>query len=189
MNGIVHGVVVHTIRNSFSFPLTGNLTKIELSFTFSYSSSCFDSAVPQSAHQCIVFSPSYKRLFSCAFLTSHQVPSIKLFFTDIYAFSKSIQTPKRRKSLFISLRLSRENFLHSLTNLSTPYSGISSLCFKPSLASTLSSVGSPCMSYPARSHTSKPFMRLYLCTTSFKGLFHAVPRCMLPDVYGGPSRK
>src|SRR3989338_2879442 len=56
--GIVQGVVVHIIRNSFSLPFILNLRNTDLSFTSLYSSSCFASAVSQLAHHLIVLRPS-----------------------------------------------------------------------------------------------------------------------------------
>ena len=109
--------------------------------------------------------------------------------TDWYALSKSIHTPRRLKSSFMTLMFSMESSLHAFTNPSTPNLAISSLLLMPSFFSAAFSVGRPCMSYPARSSTSKPCMRLYLRMESFNDLFQAVPMWTFPDVYGGPSRK
>src|SRR3989338_2099064 len=48
---------------------------MEISLDFSYSSSCFATAVSQLAHHVIGRAPLYKRFFSCAFFISHHSPS------------------------------------------------------------------------------------------------------------------
>ncbi len=74
LKGMVHGVVVHMMRNSLSLPTTGNFKKIESSDTSLYSNSCFANAVWHDAHHGIVRNPRYNLFFSSAFFTNHHSP-------------------------------------------------------------------------------------------------------------------
>ncbi len=160
LNAIVHGVVVHIMKNSSFLPFTSIFTKIDLSFTSLYSSSCLASAVWFFQSQAMLLSPSYSLFASCAFFTSHHSPSMYSFVTDWYAFSKSIHTPNRIKSWFITLRFLMLSSLQAFVNLSTPNLTMSSLVFSFSSFSAAFSVGRPCMSYPALSITLKPCILL-----------------------------
>src|SRR5215813_13431522 len=59
--------------------------------------------------------------------------------------------------------------------------------FGPSSRSTRNSIGRPWQSYPTTYGASNPAIDFDLTTTSFRILFSAVPRWMLPFAYGGPS--
>jgi len=64
----------------------------------------------------------------------------------MYGRSQSIHTPSSWKSAFICFWNSSAKFLQVPTNRSMPYASISFLFLTPIDLSTLTSMGSPCMS-------------------------------------------
>src|SRR3989339_848987 len=107
----------------------------------------------------------------------------------MYGFCISTQYPicsvRDSHSLVYFITSLRQAALYSSTEMVLP---ISSFVI-PSIFSTPSSTGRPCVSHPAFLSTRNPFCVLYLQNTSFRAL--AITWCIpgMPLAEGGPSRK
>src|SRR5208337_5220142 len=107
--GRVQGVVVQMRRYSPGFPVRGNLTKTEGSFSSQYSTSASAIAVSHRGHQFTTRWPRSSIPRSSALARVHQAASIYSGFTVWYAPGKSIQTPRAANWSSISFLLSTAN--------------------------------------------------------------------------------
>ena len=148
--GNVQGVVVHA-RKYASSPTTLKRTTAERSFTalYPWATSCDERGVPHLGQYGTILNPLYKRFLFHISFSAHHSDSMKSLWYVTYGLSMSAQNPTvPEKSSHIPL------YFHTLSlqcsiNGSRPYFSICSLPSSPSIFSTSSSTGSPCVSHPA----------------------------------------
>src|SRR3989344_3107511 len=107
----------------------------------------------------------------------------------MYGCAISIQNPILSVSFSQSSLYFQTDSRHFLLNAAMPYFSMSFLFLSPSVFSTSTSTGSPCVSQPARRGAKNPRMVLYLKTTSLKTRVSKCPMCGTLLAVGGPSKK
>src|SRR5665648_402035 len=145
---------------SATLSLSLNFTYMDGSVRSAYSTSESAMAVSHLGHQLTTRTPRSNKSFSCACLRVHQAASRYSSLSVMYGSSQLSHTPSSLNCTVISSLCVRAKSLHFDTKLPIPYSKISFLDLKPRLSSTLTSIGSPCISQPALSKMACPFMDL-----------------------------